>query len=99
MNVNQNNKIQYSKTIIKPSTEENSSHSIFLKNELKKRGYNTPLIADIPEKARLLSATQTPLRSLATPEDIANTIAFLASDRSNYLTGETIRVNGGQFML
>lgn len=31
-----NNKIQYSKTIIKPSTEENSSHSIFLKNELKK---------------------------------------------------------------
>ena len=31
-----NNKIQYSKTIIRPSTEENSSHSIFLKNELKK---------------------------------------------------------------
>ena len=31
-----NNKIQYSKTIIRPSTEENSSNSIFLKNELKK---------------------------------------------------------------
>ena len=31
-----NNKIQYSKTIIRPSTEDNSSHSIFLKNELKK---------------------------------------------------------------
>jgi 3-oxoacyl-[acyl-carrier protein] reductase len=60
---------------------------------------DTPLITDVPEKVRLLSAAQTPLRVLATPEDIANTIAFLASDRANYLTGETIRVNGGQFML
>ena len=60
---------------------------------------DTPLIADIPEKTRLLSAAQTPLRTLATAEDIAGAISFLASDKSNYLTGETIRVNGGQFML
>ncbi len=60
---------------------------------------DTPLIADVPEKARLLAAAQTPLRVLASAEDVANTISFLASDKSNYLTGETIRVNGGQFML
>ncbi len=60
---------------------------------------DTPLIADVPEKTRLISAAQTPLRSLATPEDIAGAISFLASDKSNYLAGETIRVNGGQFML
>ena len=60
---------------------------------------DTPLIADVPEKARLLSAAQIPLRTLATTEDVAGTISFLASDKSNYLTGETIRVNGGQFML
>ena len=60
---------------------------------------DTPLIADVPEKTRLLSAAQTPLRSLATAEDVAYAISFLASDKSNYLTGETIRVNGGQFML
>ena len=60
---------------------------------------DTPLIADIPEKIRLLSATQTPLRSMARTEDIAGAISFLASNKSNYLTGETIRVNGGQFML
>ena len=60
---------------------------------------DTPLIADIPEKVRLLSAAQTPLRTLATPEDVAGAISYLASDKSNYLTGETIRVNGGQFML
>ena len=60
---------------------------------------DTPLIADVPEKVRLLSAAQTPLRTLATAEDIAGAISFLVSDKSNYLTGETIRVNGGQFML
>lgn len=60
---------------------------------------DTPLIADIPEKVRLLSAAQTPLRNLATAEDVAGAISFLASDKSNYLTGETIRVNGGQIML
>jgi len=60
---------------------------------------DTPLIADVPEKARLLFAAQTPLRSLASADDVAGAISFLASDKSNYLTGETIRVNGGQFML
>ena len=60
---------------------------------------DTPLIADVPEKVRLLSAAQTPLRTLASAEDVAGAISFLASDKSNYLTGETIRVNGGQFML
>ena len=60
---------------------------------------NTQLIANIPEKISLLSAAQTPLRSLAEAKDVANVIAFLASDKSNYLTGETIRVNGGKSML
>ena len=60
---------------------------------------DTPLIADIPEKIRLLSAAQTPLRTLAKAEDVAGAISFLASEKSNYLTGETIRVNGGQIML
>jgi 3-oxoacyl-[acyl-carrier protein] reductase len=60
---------------------------------------DTPLISNIPEKARLLAAAQTPLRTLASPEDVSGTISFLASEKANYLTGETIRVNGGQFML
>jgi 3-oxoacyl-[acyl-carrier protein] reductase len=60
---------------------------------------DTTLIADVPEKIRLLSAAQTPLRTLATAEDVAGAISFLASDKSNYLTGETIRINGGQFMI
>jgi 3-oxoacyl-[acyl-carrier protein] reductase len=60
---------------------------------------DTALISDVPEKVRILTATQTPLRRLATAGDVAGAISFLASDKSDYLSGETIRVNGGQIML
>lgn len=59
----------------------------------------TELIADVPEKAKMLAAIKTPLRRLAKPEDVANAVSFLASDKSDYITGETIRVNGGQVMI
>lgn len=39
-----------------------------------------------------------PLGRFGTPEDIANTVLFLASDLSSYITGATIDVNGGLFM-
>ncbi len=60
---------------------------------------DTELIADIPEKNRLLVASKAPLRRLASPGDIAGVVSFLASSKADYLTGETIRVNGGQVML
>jgi 3-oxoacyl-[acyl-carrier protein] reductase len=44
-------------------------------------------------------AAKAPLRRLAKPEDIAGTVGFLASSKADYITGETIRVNGGQVML
>jgi len=58
----------------------------------------TEQIADIPERQRLFAAAKTPLRRLARPEDVAGAVAYLASSRADYLTGETIRVNGGQVM-
>lgn len=60
---------------------------------------NTELTADIPEKIKLLTAAQTPLRRLANPSDVAGAISFLASDKSDFITGENIRVNGGQIMI
>ena len=60
---------------------------------------STELTADIPEKIKLITASQTPLRRLATPEDVAGAISFLAGDKSNFLSGENIRVNGGQVMI
>jgi len=60
---------------------------------------DTDLLADIPRKIKMLTEARTPLKRLCTPEDIANCIAFLLSENANFITGETIRVNGGQVML
>jgi 3-oxoacyl-[acyl-carrier protein] reductase len=59
----------------------------------------TDQIADVPERVRLVTAANTPLRRLATPSDIANAVVFLASKQSDFLCGETIRVNGGQITI
>ncbi len=37
------------------------------------------------------------LERFGTPEDVANAALFLSSDLSNYITGETIHVNGGMY--
>ena len=39
-----------------------------------------------------------PLSSFGTPQDVANAVAFLASDQSSYITGQVISVNGGMVM-
>ena len=39
-----------------------------------------------------------PSGRLGTGEDVANSVVFLASDTSNYITGQTIHVNGGMYM-
>jgi len=60
---------------------------------------DTDLIADISEETRLITAAQTPMRRIAKAEDIAAAISFLASKKADFITGETIRVNGGQIMI
>ncbi|MBU0437398.1 3-oxoacyl-[acyl-carrier-protein] reductase [Staphylococcus succinus] len=41
---------------------------------------------------------QIPLARFGDDKDIANTVAFLASDKAKYITGQTIHVNGGMYM-
>ncbi|MCD8820390.1 3-oxoacyl-[acyl-carrier-protein] reductase [Staphylococcus gallinarum] len=41
---------------------------------------------------------QIPLARFGEDKDIANTVAFLASEKAKYITGQTIHVNGGMFM-
>ncbi|PIE59576.1 MAG: beta-ketoacyl-ACP reductase [Desulfobulbus propionicus] len=41
---------------------------------------------------------QIPLKRLGTPEDVAAAVAFLTTDDSSYLTGQTLHVNGGMYM-
>ncbi|MGZ4123361.1 MAG: SDR family oxidoreductase, partial [Tumebacillaceae bacterium] len=39
-----------------------------------------------------------PLARLGRPEDIANVVAFLASDKATYMTGQVLNVDGGMVM-
>lgn len=58
----------------------------------------TTLIGDIPEKAQLMIARQTPLRRLAKPADVASAVAYLVSEDACFVTGHTVAVNGGVVM-
>lgn len=60
---------------------------------------DTDLIANVPKKARLMIEAKSLRRRLATADDVAAAVAFLASQDADYVCGETLRVNGGQVML
>ncbi len=51
----------------------------------------------ISEEHTELLKSRISLNKFGNPEDVANTIAFLCSDLSDYITGETIHVNGGMY--
>lgn len=56
---------------------------------------DTPLLSEVPEKLKELTAAQHPMRRIATPEDVAPLVAFLLSPEADYLTGANIPVTGG----
>ena len=58
----------------------------------------TELISNVPERLKMFTAAKTPLKRLSSSSDVAGAIAFLASEDADFITGETIRVNGGQIM-
>ncbi|EMF80767.1 3-oxoacyl-[acyl-carrier-protein] reductase [Leptospira weilii serovar Topaz str. LT2116] len=58
----------------------------------------TEMTDAIPEKIKTAMIAAIPLKRAGQPEDIANTIAFLASDISSFITGQVIEVNGGGFL-
>lgn len=59
---------------------------------------DTDMTKELPEEQRDALISQIPLNKLGAPQDIANAVAFLASDEAAYITGETINVNGGMHM-
>jgi 3-oxoacyl-[acyl-carrier protein] reductase len=53
----------------------------------------------LPEEVKTKMLNSIPLARLGEPQDIANAVAFLASDEAGYITGQTIHVNGGMAMV
>lgn len=55
----------------------------------------TSMTVNLPQKVKMLTKLNTPMRRLAEPEDIAKVVTFLLSDASRHISGETINVSGG----
>lgn len=52
----------------------------------------------LPEEVKSSMLSQVPLARLGTPDEVADAVVFLASDRASYITGQVISVNGGMVM-
>jgi 3-oxoacyl-[acyl-carrier protein] reductase len=62
-------------------------------------GYiETDMTAGIAEAAKQKLQELIPLARLGSAEDVANAVAWLASDQASYVTGVVLRVNGGMYM-
>jgi len=59
---------------------------------------DTDMTQSLPEEQKTALLSQIPLKRLGRPEDIAEVVGFLVSDKGGYVTGETIHVNGGMYM-
>lgn len=59
---------------------------------------DTDMTKALPEVQREALQKEIPLKKLGSAQDIANAVLFLASDMGEYVTGETLHVNGGMYM-
>lgn len=60
---------------------------------------DTDMTKNLPEEQRQALTGQIPLSRLGQPEDIAKSVAFLAGEGGAYITGQTLNVNGGMYMV
>ena len=58
----------------------------------------TEMTANIPKEFLEKAIDETVLGRLATPEDVANVVVFLCTEKARHITGEVIKVDGGQYI-
>ena len=58
----------------------------------------TAMTSGLPDDLKQTALKLIPLGRIGTPEDVANAVAFLASEEASYITGHVLNVNGGMLM-
>lgn len=58
----------------------------------------TDMMADLPEDIKQKAVDETVLGRLGTPEEVASVVAFLCSEQARHVTGEIIKIDGGQYI-
>ena len=58
----------------------------------------TAMTAELSAELKESALKMIPLGKVGSPEDVANCVAFLASDEAEYITGHVLNVNGGMLM-
>ena len=58
----------------------------------------TDMTEILSEKVKEGAKAQIPLKDFGKPEDVADAVVFLASDKSRYITGQVLHVDGGMVM-
>lgn len=82
--------------LTKTLSKELSTYGITA-NNLALGYFNTGMIRDVPDNLRKEIESNIPLKRLGEPKAICNSIAYLIEDGSDYITGQTINVNGGLY--
>ena len=58
----------------------------------------TEMTASLPAEVIAKAVAESALGRMGEPEEVASVVAFLLSDRARYVTGEVIKIDGGQYI-
>lgn len=83
--------------LTKTTAQELASRNILV-NAIAPGFITTEMTDGLPEELKEAMLKQIPLAKLGQPEDIAKAVAFFASDSANYITGQTLHIDGGMVM-
>lgn len=83
--------------LTKTCAQELASRNILV-NAIAPGFITTDMTDSLPEELKEAMLKQIPLAKLGQPEDVAKAVVFFASDNANYITGQTLHIDGGLVM-